>query len=112
MLELVDGVLGWLQTPIDPSREHALESYEAWHGRAMFLAWGILIPLGVLIARYFKILPNQNWPDELDNRFWWYSHLIFQHLGLVLMFAGFIIIANNRPLAWPDEFHGYIHIFW
>lgn len=41
----------------------------------MVVAWGVLLPLGILIARFFKVTPRQRWPAELDNKFWWYSHL-------------------------------------
>lgn len=108
MIEFADSALSWLQSPIDPSRGHEIARYEAWHGRAMFLAWGVLLPLGVLIARYFKVTPKQKWPDELDNKFWWYSHLFFQHLGLLLMIAGFAIILANKPFSWPNGPHGYL----
>ncbi|MEP0519636.1 MAG: cytochrome b561 domain-containing protein [Hyphomicrobiales bacterium] len=107
MPELADTTLSWLLTPMDTSQAHAIATHQAWHGRLMFLAWGVLLPLGVLIARYFKITPRQNWPEELDHKFWWHSHLLFQHAGVLLMLVGFAIIITNKPFAWPDEFHDY-----
>lgn len=60
----------------------------AWHGRFMVMAWAVLFPLGILIARYFKVMPGQKWPDELDNRIWWYSHLTFQYVGGLCLLVG------------------------
>ena len=57
----------WLLGPIDPSRAHEVGTLISWHARTMVLAWGILAPLAVMIARFFKVLPSQNWPGELDN---------------------------------------------
>ena len=44
----------------------------------MVLGWVICAPVGIVIARYFKVTPRQNWPSELDNKFWWNAHLFFQ----------------------------------
>lgn len=45
------------------------------HAALMAVAWLVLAPLGALLARFFKITPRQDWPRQLDNRFWWYGHL-------------------------------------
>lgn len=63
-----------------------------WHARFMVAGWTILLPLGVLIARFFKITPRQNWPEILDNKFWWYSHTRLQILGLAAVTVGFLFI--------------------
>lgn len=44
----------------------------------------MLIPLGVLIARYFKIGRRQDWPRQLDDRTWWLAHLALQGAGCAL----------------------------
>ena len=54
----------------------------------MVLAWGVALPLGVLIARFFKVTPQQNWPHELDNKFWWHAHRSLQYAGVGLMSLG------------------------
>lgn len=64
----------------------------SWHGRLMVLAWAVLIPIGILLARYFKVLPGQDWPNQLDNRTWWHGHLLLQHLGVALTIAGFTLV--------------------
>ena len=48
----------WLLAPIDQARAHEIGLGVAWHGRSMVLAWGVLAPLAVLIARFYKVLPG------------------------------------------------------
>lgn len=82
----------WLAAPIDPTRAHAVGWAVSWHGRSMALAWGLLAPLAVVAARYFKVMPGQDWPRELDNQTWWRSHWIGQLavLGLTALGLGLI----------------------
>ena len=82
----------WLLSPIDPSRPHEISAALAWHGRAMVLAWGVLAPVAVVTARYFKVLPGQNWPQDLDNQFWWRSHWMGQVIVLVLSLVGLVLV--------------------
>ncbi len=102
-------MIDWLLMPIDPSRPHDVGDLVSWHGRTMVLAWGFLVPLGVLIARFFKILPSQDWPRRLDNPVWWYSHLVLQYGGglatvigmvLILMVTGGNSVAQHATLGW------------
>jgi hypothetical protein len=86
--------MDWLLASIDPARPHLVDAAIAWHARLMVLAWGILFPLGVLIARFFKVTPRQDWPAQRDNRFWWHSHLGLQYLG-----GGLMLIALATILA-------------
>lgn len=105
MGDLFGIALEWLSGSIDPSRPHVITQAQSWHGRFMMLAWGICIPLGIVVARYLKVTPNQNWPEELDNKFWWHAHLLFQIGGTVLMFLALgIILTTARSLGW----HGVI----
>ncbi|MEM1129963.1 MAG: cytochrome b561 domain-containing protein [Pseudomonadota bacterium] len=91
-------MLEWLLAPIDASRAHDVGWHLSWHARLMVLAWGVLAPLGVMAARFFKVLPWQKWPDELDSRVWWNAHRAAQYGSLVFMAAGLIVI-----LSIPDE---------
>ena len=95
------GLLTWLLGPIDPARPHAVDATHAWHGRLMVLAWGVLIPIGVIAARFFKVLPRQRFPEEVDNRVWWRTHLIAQWSSLALMAAGLWLVWN-ATLALPS----------
>lgn len=69
------------------------------------------MPVGALIARFMKVLPAQNWPEELDNKWWWRAHLACQCGGVFLAFialalvwgwaSGATILANShRYLGW------------
>ncbi len=88
--------MDWLLAPIDPDRAHAVGLIISLHGRVMTLAWVIIAPLAVVIARYLKVTPRQDWPRQLDNKFWWYAHywgqmsvfwLSMIGLGLILTVA-------------------------
>jgi hypothetical protein len=75
---------------------HPIAAAHAWHGRLMVLAWGITIPIGVIAARYFKVLRRQGWPEILDNKFWWHSHVALQIAGLACMSGGIFVILYNK----------------
>ena len=85
-------MLDWLLAPIDPSRAHEVGFAVSWHARSMVLAWGVLAPLGVLIARFFKVLPGQDWPHEVDTLVWWRSHWIGQSIVLGLTAIGLSLV--------------------
>ena len=89
-------MLEWLLSPIDAGRAHEVSWAVSWHARTMVLGWGILAPLAVLIARFFKVLPGQDWPRELDNQVWWRSHWKGQAVVFVLSFMGL-------GLVWPID---------
>jgi len=82
----------WFFGPIDPTRPHDLTALLSWHGRVMTVAWGFMIPVGVLIARFYKIMPSQNWPVELDNKTWYWTHLGLQQGASVMMAVGIALI--------------------
>ena len=75
-------------TPLSGSPEHSIPAWMMWHARAMVLAWGVLLPLGTLVARFFKVLPGQAWPRVLDHKAWWHAHRTLQWLGVGLMLLG------------------------
>jgi hypothetical protein len=91
-------MMDWLLVPIDATRGHQLDVYGAWHGRMMVLAWAVLFPIGIIVARFFKITPKQQWPEQLDNKFWWFSHLGLQFTaGLAVIAAlGLIWLSPMR----------------
>ncbi len=91
----------WLISPIDPDRAHAVGSAVAWHARAMVLGWGILAPLAILIARFFKIMPGQDWPRELDNQVWWRSHWMGQTVvfGISILGLAFVLPIDTVDLS-------------
>jgi hypothetical protein len=85
-------MLDWLFSPIDPSRVHEVGFAISWHARLMVIGWGVLAPLAVLIARYFKVMPRQDWPRELDNQTWWRSHWMGHSVVVGLTAAGFALV--------------------
>lgn len=103
--------MDWLLASIDPSRPHEVGFAVSWHARSMVLAWVVLAPLAVIAARYFKILPGQDWPRVLDTQAWWRSHWIGHSLvaGLTIFGLGLILsTAGERGL---HATLGYLVIF-
>jgi hypothetical protein len=97
----VDQLLQLLST-----HDHPAVSAYLWHGRLMVLGWGIAIPLGILVARYFKITRRQNWPEHLDSKFWWRAHLCLQLLGIASMSGGVaIVLIARRGAVLLDSAH-------
>lgn len=94
-------MLDWLASPIDASRAHEVGVVISWHARLMVLSWGVAFPLGVVLARFFKIWPRQSWPDELDNQNWWRGHLALQWGGAALASAGLGLVL------WQTGIQGY-----
>lgn len=104
-------VFEWLLQPIDPTRVHDIAALVAWHGRLMVLAWAVLLPLGVVVARFFKVTPDQDWPRRLDNKFWWHAHLSLQYSGGVVMLVGVCLVwlsGPGDPNATLHRWLGYI----
>ena len=98
-------MIDWLLQPIDPDRVHDVSQLVAWHGRTMVIAWSVLFPIGVLVARFLKITASQDWPRELDNKFWWKGHLVCQISGGVIMLIGFLLILLQVSALSFDSFH-------
>lgn len=85
-------MLDWLMAPFDAMRAHEIHGAIAWHARLMTLAWGVLVPSGILAARFLKRWPGQRWPQELDHPGWWHLHRVFQHLAGALTLAALALI--------------------
>jgi len=93
-------MLDWLLAPIDPSRAHDVAAMVSWHGRTMTLAWGGLVPLGILAARFFKRLPRQEKEKTVENLVWWKLHQSAQYSALALTAIGVaLILASREPVA-------------
>ncbi|MCV0424177.1 MAG: cytochrome b561 domain-containing protein [Roseibium sp.] len=104
-------IVEWMLQPVDPTRAHAVDFYLSWHARIMVLAWGVIAPVAVLAARFFKILPWQSWPKELDNPAWWKIHWIGQSGAIALTFLGFGLILFSQEVGVSAHSHkvlGYI----
>jgi hypothetical protein len=94
-------MLDWLLIPISGAPDHEIASWAAWHARLMVLAWSFLLPLGILTARYFKIMPRQDWPRVLDNKLWFHTHVGVQSAGVAAMTLALILALGNASGATP-----------
>jgi Eukaryotic cytochrome b561 len=84
-------IVDWLLAPLSGAAQHTIAPWAYWHARCMVLGWGVLLPVGALAARYFKIAPGQQWPRQLDNRAWWHTHRVLQWAGIVVMSVGAVL---------------------
>ena len=91
--------LDWLSMPLSGSPEHGIATWTAWHARAMVLAWTILLPAGMFIARFCKIHPRQGWPASLDSKFWWRTHVATQTVGVLAMSVGLALAWGQGAAA-------------
>ncbi|MGI9451439.1 MAG: cytochrome b561 domain-containing protein [Geminicoccaceae bacterium] len=97
--------------PIDGGAHRELSDFVYWHGRVMVFAWSVLFPIGILAARFFKIMPNQDWPREVDNKTWWHTHLTTQYSGGVIVLIGLALVLfapdNAGVTAWWHTILGW-----
>lgn len=104
-------MLDWLLSPIDAERAHEISFAVSWHARTMTLAWGILVPMAIFAARYLKVMPGQDWPNELDNKSWWHCHWMGQALAYGFSLLGFGLILGSRNGPFSPDLHtmlGYV----
>lgn len=100
-------MLDWLATPLSGTLSHQISPWAYWHARCMVLAWSVLLPLGALAARYFKIMPRQRWPEQLDNQVWWYAHGSLQSAGIAVMSAGALLALGHGS---DGSFSARLHV--
>lgn len=98
-------MLEWLLSPIDPTRAHEISTGLSWHARIMVLAWGIMSPTAILVARFYKVTPKQSWPEELDNRTWWKTHWMTQTLVLLFTFLALGLIISDTQHSVQAKLH-------
>ncbi len=83
-------------SPLSGSTSHEIAPWALWHARSMVLAWGVMLPVGALVARFFKVLPSQGWPRTLDHKGWWHAHRALQWAGVAVMALGLWLVWS-RP---------------
>ena len=91
----------WLATPWSGATTHQIAPWAYWHARCMVLAWGLLLPLGALLARFFKVVPRQDWPRQRDNPMWWHGHRGLQWAGVLAMSLGAALAWGQAGGATP-----------
>jgi hypothetical protein len=105
----LDHALHWLSSPLSGADSHHLDGWIVWHARLMVLAWAVLLPLGAIAARYYKVTPKQDWPRELDNRAWWHAHRSLQYSAALIMLAGLALVwKDSAPASTPAILHTYL----
>ncbi len=67
----------------------------AVHAALMLTAWGLLMPSGGLVARYFKVMPGQDFPRVVENLTWWRWHRGLQYGGMVLATVALGVILSE-----------------
>ncbi|KNZ32382.1 MAG: cytochrome B561 [Methylibium sp. NZG] len=78
----------WWLASLSGAISHEIAPWAYWHARCMVLAWAVLLPLGALLARFYKVRPRQDWPRELDDKHWWHGHRSLQWGGVGVMLVG------------------------
>ncbi|KAG8375826.1 hypothetical protein BUALT_Bualt10G0140700 [Buddleja alternifolia] len=76
--------------------EEDLRPVLAVHGFMMFLAWGILLPGGILAARYLKRVKGDRW---------FQIHVYLQYSGLAIVFLGFLFAVAELQGFIFDSLH-------
>ncbi len=95
----LDAALHFLMQPISGAEQHLIGDAHKWHARLMVLGWGVFVPTGIVVARYFKVLKRQDWPRQLDSRVWWHTHLGLQISGCLLSFVALYLAWAAPPAA-------------
>lgn len=65
-----------------------IEKFQAAHGALMFVAWYVLVPIGIMIARFFK---------HIGHRWYIYHSICMSLAALCTITSGVIIFA----VLWP-----------
>lgn len=77
----------------------------AVHAALMLTAWGLLIPAGGVVARYFKVMPEQDFPRVVDNLTWWRWHQGLQYTGVAMSTVALGVILSGTG-GQSDTLHG------
>ncbi len=100
ILSAAGSVWAWCMLPVSGADAHSIASMVAWHARLMVLAWSVLIPLGVLAARFYKVTPQQDFPRVLDNKFWWNAHRTTQYTGVAVAVIALLLVGPGQGWGW------------
>lgn len=100
-------LINWLLLPISGALFHDISPQVAWHARLMIIAWSVLIPIGIIVARFYKVTPKQDFPLVKDNPFWWHTHRLCQYLGMIVMLFALAQVTSLNPINWHKAM-GYL----
>jgi len=75
------------------------------HGILMLVAWGIFIPLGMISARYGRML----WPEPDEK--WFYLHISFLTTGMFIASSAFVVAwVMTEGVYFNTSFHSQLGI--
>lgn len=100
-----ESMLDWWHAPLSGAHTHVIAAEVAWHARLMVLAWGVMIPVGVLWARFWKVAPRQDWPRELDRKTWWNAHRGLQIAGVLIAVGAVALVWGRVARNVAADFH-------
>jgi len=80
--------------------ESNLRDVQIAHASLMLASWGFLLPLGAMIARFFKHRPNGSWFN---------IHRTCQIVGLIFAVIGWIIALRNFDVFTDIGYNNYRH---
>jgi hypothetical protein len=103
-------IMFWLTDPMRGGLPGVMSEADRLHGLSMGLAAGLLLPLAVLLARYFKILPGQDWPRQLNRRSWWFGHLVLAYAAAVAVAVGTVSILQAMAAESEDSGEAAVHL--
>ncbi|MDO4637306.1 MAG: hypothetical protein Q4B13_07145 [Lautropia sp.] len=100
--------LAWFREPLHAGLQDHLNLFDVWHGVLMAFAGVILVPVGVMAARYWKIVPGQDWPRVLNHRGWQYVHLLSGGVACLCLVLGVMLAFLGMSLSHHlMHFHGW-----
>ena len=102
----------WLAEPLRAVSPAGLPQAMQLHGLLMAIGSGVMMPLGVLVTRYCKILPWQDWPRELNRRFWWFAHQVTAYGGALAALAALVLAFVSQPEDADHLASGHALIGW
>ncbi|TYG47585.1 hypothetical protein ES288_D11G351100v1 [Gossypium darwinii] len=76
--------------------EQGLQPVKAVHGFMLFLSWGILIPGGILAARYLKHVKGDGW---------YQIHIYLQYSGLAIILLGVLFAVTELRGFYVSSLH-------
>jgi hypothetical protein len=92
MTEFLQSIVEWLVAPLSGALQRENPPYFVAHALLTTFALGFLMPMGIVLARYFKITKKQDWPRQLDSKFWWQSHLFFSYTAMCCLLIGIVLL--------------------
>lgn len=104
--------VAWFTAPIRAGLAEPVNAADGWHGVLMMIAAGGVLPFALLITRYWKIVPGQDWPRALDHPLWWRVHRLMGYGSAAGVLAGFAFVFHGMSvdayLLHPHAWSGWL----